>query len=720
MSSCRLPAARALAGARFIQALPADRVVREHYALQVGPHLIESLRDADDIIDPEHIASIQDALKAASDAGLQVPKDLQDRWSDSIAELNAIAVLPRSQTTESTSDRPKTQTVLPVPLVCQLPYSRDGEASAEEMGMIGRLTVTIGPRGPGDEAVSWCNENAQGTTGDDKSLKDEARDALLLARDLALQWCEEERKTPRKTWWSRSARPRVDPHRVTFDLSLPEKQTPIEGSSMGLAMAATLAGALAGCLNGGQGVAPRADLAWTGVLGLFGKVIPVERSSLKTKIRAAQVAGLSGIVVPRDLGPEARSLARGLGWDGAVYQIGHVTEILHREELTAEWILPDALLKACEPSRMGARLAAVGVTAAVLGLFSVAPRLLDELGVHLFPFWRPLPAVSAMQVAEPYRALIRVNMPLCKDMVMPQFGRRTFEFACLSEELDIDSGPGPWLVYGAGLSPESGEPGYIAGISLRDRKEKFRYELHTSGLPVEPLDDIVEGCYSPKAGVTADIDSDGLDEIVFSSTINPTAINFLQVLEGQRELTGSVYHPGHLENLMADDIDGDGALEILALGFHEPSDGMSLVTLRREHFFANAPGTGETWSPEAQPCVGHLVVPIPPGYAEATGVTHLGGFYLEMRPRKEGRRRVLADVVASRAQGRGGFDYLISIEPPCMGLKITVTEMMADSIAAMLDRGLPADFGSKEFLDTWMAQFRCSDMIQTTWEPGDQ
>ncbi len=712
LESCPMPAARALAIARFCQAIPGDVQGHRVYLFDIGPKLVEALRqDPHGLSDPRHLEAVRSALRGIAACGVLSPDAadlLRNGPAVTLPESKGARVADSNQSEFATT----TQVAVPVPLVCGIPVMPDNGEDPEFVAMTVNLTVAGRPGG-GAGQVTCHNVNAQRATAELRSVLDVAADARVAARETVHHMASQPSGGAEAATPSAVSFRRYDLRRLDFDLSMPEKRMPIAGGSIGLALAVAMSGIMVGILSGGEAVGPRSDLAWTGVVLPTGEVDSIDRASLSAKARAARVAGLRGLVVPVKLLDVARSVARELGWDGEIYGVANVLEALTRPELRTTLRLSPALVDGCRKPRLWPRLA-IGWTAALLmTLIALLPRALDEMGVYWYPPWRPAARLEQMRLLSRRGPEIRVSIPRARDVVLHATGTRAFAFADLSGKLNLESGPGPWLVYGTSLDDPAGEAGYVSAFDLRQRAEVFRYTVSSSGLPLELLDEHVDGRYTVNTGMTADIDNDGKDEIILTASVNPHEHTVLQLLDGSGRLRGAVFHLGHLEHLRAVDVDEDGTVEIMAVGFHNPSDGMSVLTLHADHLYSAAsPPVSSSptrdWDYRAQPCVAHLVIPILPGWTDVSDVTHLGPFSFGLLYPKNGGVLLRVDVGA----GVGGLDYLMTIRPPCEVLNITVNSQMADRARALVKSGVPTDFSSPELLQEWQTLFRCSDRIQ--------
>lgn len=733
LEHCLMPVARAVAVARFIRSVPHDLLGRSYYLCEIAPWLSEALRDdAYACGDPDHAGVIDAAVVELERTGAVSPGQA--------TELRRLAACgprlhPRTSASAGAGAQGDTaaQAQVAVPLVCKLPPGRDQELP-DFAAMLASVTVSLRTKEPGDDPITWNNGNALRATAGLRAFHDVAADLRVAARGAMHRlagsaggrglWRAADRAAG-QGGVSVEAFGRIDLERLGFDLSIPEKHMPLAGDSIGLALATVMAGAMVGALNGGRALRPREDLAWTGTVLASGEVLQVDRASLAAKIRAAHAAGLAGVVVPHGMGLLAREILRRCGWQGEVFEAGSLLEVLGNEGLVRPWRLPDSVSRGLRRSVLGARLLAVGAVAAVVTLTGLMPRILDEIGVRWYPCWRPFPPVSELRLPSHTVMGFKLALPGIRDIqVFPPPGR-AFGFALISEHLEGDLHGRPCLVCGCTQEPASGQHGCVEIRDLRaDRTACQSRVIETAGTPFEPRHVLPGVHYDVKAGVLADVDGDGRDEIVIAASANPEAMMVLQILEqdetGYLACTGSALHRGYLEQLMALDVDGDGRREIVAAGYHGPSDGMSLLVMRREDFYspsADSASIAESagrWMLEAQPCKAHLVVPLMPGYFEIAGVTHLGAFALGLREGQGTGTRIRVEIGAGTTFNA---DYLLNVplDLDPAGIDIIVNQSQADQCRRWVSAGAGTDFSSPELLERWRPLFRRTRTIQMGW-----
>jgi hypothetical protein len=746
LEQCVVPYARAVAVARFVHAVPADLQGRAYYLAEIGPWLSEALRDDAYVCwEPEHARLIATAVDALEDAEVFTATEAGELRQ--LAERECLGDPPgRSSEQEpqrdargaqslgdgcsrrdESSPAPAAQIAVHVPLVCKLPAGLRPQVTDDYVGLPAVLTVALRVKDPRDDPLTWNNGNALTATTGLRAFHDVAADLRVAAREAMHRLAEMTGRTHEGLGVQAEAFRRIDLERLGFDLSIPEKQMPLAGDSIGLALAVALAGAMAGALNSGRAWRPREDLAWTGTVLPTGEVLQVDRASLATKVRVARAAGLAGIVVPRGMGLLAREIMRRYDWDGEVIEAGNLLEALANGSLMRPWRVPASLASGLRRPILGRTLLACAGAVAIIALVGFLPRILDEFAVHWYPFWRPFPQVSALCLPAVVRPGFRLALPGIRDIAVPPLPGRGIGFAGISDNLEGSLHGRPCLVRGIGQDPEGGHHGLVEIRDLRVNRVVCSRVIETAGTPVEPRHVLPGVHYDVKAGVLADVDQDGRDEIVISCAANPDAMTALQILEqnssGELICTGSILHQGHLERMLAYDLDGDGRLEVVAAGYHGPSQGMSLLVLRREDFYApprdsaSAAAVGP-WSLDKQPCAGHLVVPLLPGYFEVSGVTHLGELQLGLREGEGPGKLIRVEIGAGVSVSA---DYLLNIPPDLdvARIDIVVNQRQVDQCQRWVRDGAGTDFSSPELLERWRALFRRRQTIQMGWEPAE-
>jgi hypothetical protein len=729
LERCEMPCARATAIARFIASISDDLQGRSYYLLEICPWLREALLDDRDACwDPEHVPLIRRAVAQFAQLGEFSEAERRD-LDQRLARAGTAGVngeLPSSEQRPGV-ERPAaggSQVCLPLPLVCRTPTLPGQDNGSDDVGSMAALTVALRAKDPGQDAITWNNGNALKATTDMRAFRDVADDIRLAARETMHRLADLPHPPGGRAPIRTADFGRFDVERLGFDLSIPEKLMPVAGDSIGLALAAAMLGAMIGVLRGGRALRPREDLAWTGVVLPSGEVRPVERSSLAAKVRVAGAAGLAGIVVPRGMAMLARQVAERRGWNAEIHEVGNLLEVLQHEGLLREARLPSALVQGVRRPILGKALLIGAIAVAGLTLLAALPRILDEAGVHWFPFWRPFPPVKELRVPAITLPGFSIAVPGTRDIVVqppPSVGIR---FAQITDNLGGELQGRPCVVYGLGQNSVLGRHGSVEIRDLRSDRVVRSRVIETSETPFEPRHLLHDAHYDVKAGVVADVDSDGGDEIVVCAAANPHPFMAVQVLEdtGANTLgcTGSVLHAGHLENILAYDFEGDGRLEIVAAGFHYPSRGMSLLVLRRGDFYAprgadssEAAGS-QAWSLDRQPCAAHLVVPRLPGYFEATGVAELGSFLLGLREDDGSGKAIRVDIKAGVTKA---YDYLMNVPPDLdvAGIGIIVNQPQVDQCQRWLQAGVKIDFSSPEYLERWKHLFRRTRTIQMEW-----
>ncbi len=729
-----MPCARAAAVARFIRAVPSDVQGRAYYLDEIGPWLSEALRDdAYTCWDTEQARLIGAVVTELERAGVFSAGEAGELRRLAVQEPSRDARgVPRQRERDTGPDgsrpAPAAQVSVFVPLVCKLPPVPGQEGADEYVGMPAILTTALRAKHPKDDPITWNNGNALKATAGLRAFHDVAADLRVAARGAMHRLAGAGGGSGGSLGVHSGALRRIDLERLGFDLSIPEKQMPLAGDSIGLALAVAMAGAMTGGLKGGHGLRPRDDLAWTGTVLPSGEVLQVDRASLAAKIRVARAAGAAGIVVPHGMGTLARQIMRHLDWGGEVIEVSDLLEALGNRNLVRPWQLPGALARDLQRPVLGKALLTTASILGAIALVGFLPRILDEVSVHWYPLWRPFPPVSSLRLPAVTRPGFALALPGIRDIeVMPPEGRG-IGFAQISDNLDGDLYRRPCLVCGYSQEFKGGHQGYVEVRDLRTDRIVRSRGIEGMGVPYEPRHHYPGAHYDVKAGVLADLDQDGRDEIVISASANPYAITGLSILDddGHRQLvrTGSVLHQGHLEHLLTLDLDQDGRVEVVAAGYHGPSGGMSLLVLRGDDFYsppedsAEAVAARDRWTLDAQPCIAHLVAPMLPGYFEVSGITHLGGFQLGQREGASSGKLIRVEIGAGVSQAG---DYLLNVpsDLDVEGVGIIVNQTFADQCQRWVSAGAKTDFSSEQFLERWRRLFRRTRTIQMGWDPGD-
>jgi hypothetical protein len=700
VEQCPLPLGRALAIAHFIRRLPHDLQGRSYYLGEIGGRFIETLEALKGAVaDPEHMQLLADALAELERTG--IVSDGEGRIAAALSDTAG-----RRPETESDSSLAQAG----VPLVLALPALL-GETLALGAGIATTLTVSPRARRGREPKFRWHNAHAAHPVAALRALEDVAADALFAATEAVVSFAGRRAPasdaTPRSLP-KRARRARAFSRQVGFDLSLPEKEIPIAGDSIGLALAVSFAGMLVGIACRGAGLRPRRDIAWTGAVRPSGSVAAVDPLSLRAKLRAAHFAGYRGIVVPAQMEDEARAEVHLQQLPLRVFGIGHVAEALANPEWVEPVTVPADIVEGC--TREKRRRVLLLALAGAVGIF---------LAYHLPPHYaRVEHGLNSDLTRVHYRGLwpewrIQSN----GNKFTPQVTHR----------LDGERPGAARMVIAHAYDSQTAEPSRLAIYDLAWRREIWSYTFTELGLPYEMPDSLVAGTYSAKGAIVGDFDGDHRDEIVVAGAYSPYALSFLWLFDGRREPSGAIFHNGHIEDLLASDLDGDGADEIVAAGFHGPSQGISLLVLKAGDFAPFRHGVAASnanppWDAQAQRCFAHLVVPWPPELAPGEGRMSLGRSDrtpLTLVPRPPGGPLVRYDINVLGAWPLLTADYIVTFRPPCEEIEVTANATLRDRARVWwAERRTSVDLSSPEFLQAWRERFRCADHIQIGW-PSD-
>jgi hypothetical protein len=694
VEQCPLPLGRALAIAHFIRRLPHDLQGRSYYLGEIGERFVETLGTLKETVaDPEHMQLLADALAELERVGI-----VSDEEGRIAAALSGAARRPPEAPGDSSLAHAGVPLVLAIPAML-------GEIL---VGTTTTLTVSPRPRARREPRFRWHNAHASHPVAALRALEDVAADALFGATEavasLAGRRAPVSDITPRSLP-KRAKRVRAFSRQVGFDLSLPEKEIPIAGDSIGLALAVSFAGLLVGVACRGAGLRPRRDIAWTGAVRPSGSVEVVDPQSLGAKLRAAHFAGYRGIVVPAQMESEARAEVDRQQLPLRVFGIGHVAEALANPEWVEPVTVPADIVEGCtREKRQRVLLLVLAGAIGILAAFNLPPRYariehapdsdLTRVFYHgLWPEWR----------------IQGIN-----NIFAPQVSRR----------LEGERPGSPRIAIAHAYNSQTAGPSRLAIYDLTWRREIWSYTFMESGLPYEPQDRDPKGVYSAKGVVLGDFDGDRRDEIVVSVAFQPYGESFLCLFDGRREPSGVVFHTGHIEDMLAADLDGDGSDEVVASGFHDPSGGISLLVLKGTDFapFRRGVATDDpssVWDAQAQRCYAHLVIPWPPELAAAEGRMSLGrsnSVPLTIVPSLTGGTLVQYDVSVIGHGPVRTADYIVTFRPPCAEIGVIANAPLRDQAGVWwAEKRTSVDLGSDEFLRAWRSRFRCADHIQNEW-----
>ncbi len=623
--ACSIPGAQILAAARFILALSDNADEMEFYLVGPATILIETLRDnPDSITDPGHITITNDALIVLQNSGQwdkdKLPSCLAHKpGSMSRGSASAEAKYTAGQMRSKDKHTGFTLVQVPVPIVCELPPV-PGIEQIEYFGLSTEVTVAPRYSSSPEERIIWNNSNVNIQANRLRLLGDVAADVRMIARHTIYELVAHPEHKTAIGQLSRRNLDQMNIDRLGFELSLPDKEMPVAGASISLAVGAAMCGSMVGLARKGAALAPRSDLAWSGLLSPTGEVVAVEKYSLREKIRITSIAGLSGIVVARSQGDLACQYAAEVGWDGTVYTAGQLLDVFLHTELMRPVTLPRSIVHACSRPNLQRYSATALLGLFVLSLLFFSPRFLDGLGIFWFPPWRPAPTAAEIPNLSNFLHGFNLSIPRMDDIDIVPEGKRAFSFAHIVEEVCHYKDQGPYLILGESADFHSGQDGRLTIMNIPTRQVVGEYHPQSTWLPDDPGREDSANLYTLKQGIVADVDNDGEYEIVISISFNPTSLCVLQILEGDLRCERALKHSGHLEHLGVCDLNEDGKLEIVASGFHGPTDGMSLLIAEVADFYPTrdpqtpAPFSVYTteelqWDVSRQPCYKHFILP---------------------------------------------------------------------------------------------------------------
>jgi hypothetical protein len=701
-----LPLPRAMAIAAFVGAIPAELQGRSYYLAEVLDPFLEALAQLRGAVaDPEHVQRARRALGELAAACLVAA-------GDAAGLADGLGAPPARPLDPGAGEESRDASRILVAFVQSLP-AVPGETVGTAIGLIAPLTVVPRVRRARESRFLWNNGQASHGAGSLRALDDVSADAYLAAVESVAAFARRSGRLPPHLpdLLPRRARTaRRYGRRLGFELSLPPKEIGIAGDSIGLALAVAFAGVLTGIACRGRGLRPRADLAWIGCVSTSGRVLPVDRHTLAAQLRAARYAKCRGVVVPAEMTDRAAAEVKRQGLDLRVIGVDRGADVLADPELVEALSVRAEDVEACtrEKRYRVIRVAAAAALAALM-VWSVPPRPREA------------------QVVEP-RHQVRVSYQgLWPPFVVQADG--PIMFAAMDDRLDGDRNPRRRLVVATACDVVGGHAGDLTVYDLAWRRPIWSHRFQSSGLPYEPQDVWTNGAYSTKEGAVGDVDGDARDEIVLTACYTPYAASFVWLFDGMRGPNGAIYHEGHLEHLALHDVDGDGRLEAITAGMHEPSRGVSILVLRNEDFhpFQRRAGPGVLegsaipWEREAQPCLTHLVVPMPVEMTPIEGrqnLGHGGNHPLTLVAAPGGGVTIRYDVNASNALIPTGksVDYMVSFRVPCRDVDLIVNDTMRQRAAQWKRAGATSiDFGSDDFVRAWRARCRCADHVLVDW-----
>ncbi|MEZ4655499.1 MAG: hypothetical protein R3E12_18400 [Candidatus Eisenbacteria bacterium] len=320
----RLPLVQAVSVARFLSALPTNRVAVRYYLDELVPRFLSTLERLDTVvIDPDVNTELVSCLEKLTLLG-----EISGFESD---RLRRIVQAP----TEVLPTFPAETDLglgLIVPVVQRL--VDDPQSPPTYLGFLAEIRVYPRTSTKDQPLIRLLHGGQSEDVGELETLRcvaEQVRKAAAATGGDPVGPVD--RFLPAK-------RP---PHR-TFDIAVPMLGAPVAGGSAGLALAGGMLGAMRGFRRlDGLGFRPSRRLAWSGRVSELGNVEPVVRESLPAKIRAAYFAGLDGIVVPWDQIAVAETSVPRTGHPFRVFGVRHIREIPNQDGLCTSWRIPKAI-----------------------------------------------------------------------------------------------------------------------------------------------------------------------------------------------------------------------------------------------------------------------------------------------------------------------------------------------------------------------------------------
>ncbi len=360
--------------------------------------------------------------------------------------------------------------------------------------------------------------------------------------------------------------------RLRYVVKLPGHRGELHGHSIGLALGVLFA-AYEAAAAGQPAYVPSTDQVFVGGLGADAGVLEVAESSVALKLRAANAAGMRQCFLPAGNGIEptwAAESSPGCTLQLETLRVRSLGELLSRSELVRVPAkdVRSRVHRSARTSR--AALAALGAIALAfgwLGLQYNRPWTLDETTVTL---------AGDSQSAEAELA----GFPSLHRSW--EFGSRIGQVEKVTFTKD-----GPLRILVNTLTSGS-QPAHLFCLDPRTRQTVWNKDF--SHWPPMPADYYESNSFDLSRFVMADLDADGVQDLIILLTATPGSASFVLWLDARGQIRSSYAHGGTLVKPVVTVLDGDGKPEVLMAGTYNgdgplPWNG-TLVALDATHFSA--------------------------------------------------------------------------------------------------------------------------------------
>jgi hypothetical protein len=386
----------------------------------------------------------------------------------------------------------------------------------------------------------------------------------------------------------REKEPQLAKHYITAQLTFEGYHALHEGASANLAIAVLLYCGIQQQANLRNRFLVSHDAVITGAIDPRGAVLPVDPASIADKARAAFFSPAECLVVPKEQEAQAMHAVAALSTFYprkrlAIVGVSHLRELFFDRRITRATRIPffQYVARAVANAPRPLLVAALVVMAILFGLFLYGPIDKNPVGYSAEGDILSLLNKNGQVVEEIDVGSYTVN----SWMGGKTLGYRPVAFA------DVD-GDGRNEVFWFDFTTQSTRPPVVKGKKVPGEELLWSYTM-TKEMHFPLSADVNSPQFFPRQILVDDLDGDGSLEVLVNAT-NTAFPGLILQLDGRRGTEMSHYlHIGHLADMRVWDLDGDGDKEIILAGTNNSIRLACFVVLDPRRLDGHGPAQGD-------------------------------------------------------------------------------------------------------------------------------